>query len=115
MEKHHKELKLQIEKHEKELAEALENLRLEQSHRERLEDELGSQRLQFAQLERVEKELRGASPQVQRDSEVCCCLTDHLIPFLTQSQNTSSNLSVLAVFYIKSTRLRLLLLCTTLA
>ena len=73
MEKHHKELKDQISNHEKELAEALENLKLERSHRERLEEELGSQRLEFAQLERVEKELRGATPQIQRDSEVHCC------------------------------------------
>ena len=60
----------QMEKHQKELAEALENLRLERAHRERLEEELGSHQLQLAQLQSMDKDLRIATPQIQRDSEV---------------------------------------------
>lgn len=52
----------------KELAEALDNLKLELSHHKRLEEELASQRLKFSQLE---KELcQGARPhglQVYRE------------------------------------------------
>lgn len=70
MEKHQAEWKEQIAMHERELAEALGSLKLEQSHRERLEEEVGSQRVKLARFESMEKDLRAAPPQIQHHPEV---------------------------------------------
>lgn len=59
----------QVEKHQLELATALENEKREREHRERLEEELASQLLKIEELERVE-ERRSLTSQIPRDSEV---------------------------------------------
>jgi hypothetical protein len=56
-----------LQKHQKELAEAVALQMQEQAHRERLENELANQQQELALCERLEKELLdGAQPQHQR-------------------------------------------------